>query len=64
MRWVAESNRPLIIVADRGFNALMKTGRPHFYIPSPSTVARDVRLIFARTRQRIAIMLQVRIDQL
>jgi len=37
----------------------MKTGRPEYYIPSPSTVSRDVRMVFARTRQRIASMLQV-----
>lgn len=29
------------------------------YIPSPSTVSRDVRLVFAKTRKRIAGMLQV-----
>ncbi|KAH7903433.1 hypothetical protein BJ138DRAFT_976062, partial [Hygrophoropsis aurantiaca] len=34
------------------------TGRPEYYIPSSSTVSRDVKLVFARTRQRIARMLQ------
>ena len=29
------------------------------YIPSPSTVSRDVRLVFAKTRKRVAEMLQV-----
>ncbi|KAF8345712.1 hypothetical protein F5887DRAFT_828260, partial [Amanita rubescens] len=52
------SNRPFRIVADRGFLALMKTGRPHIYVPRPTTVASDVRMVFARTRQRIAVMLQ------
>ncbi|KAG0692504.1 hypothetical protein DFH29DRAFT_788653, partial [Suillus ampliporus] len=37
---------------------LMKTGRPEYYIPSPKTVARDVRQVFVRTRARIARMLQ------
>jgi hypothetical protein len=37
----------------------MKTGRPGYIIPSPSTVSRDVRMVFARTRQRIARVLQV-----
>jgi hypothetical protein len=37
----------------------MKTGRPEYYIPSPTTISRDVRLVFARTRQRIAKMLKV-----
>jgi hypothetical protein len=60
VRWVSENVRPFAIVKDRGFQSLMKTGRPEYYIPSPSTVSRDVRLVFARTRQRIAKMLQVR----
>lgn len=42
----------------------MKTGRPEYYIPSPSTVSRDVKLVFARTRQRIAKMLQEHDGQL
>jgi hypothetical protein len=60
VRWVSESVRPFSIVEDRGFKSLMKTGRPEYYIPSASTVSRDVRLVFARTRERIAKMLQVR----
>jgi hypothetical protein len=59
VRWVAESVRPFEIVKDRGFQSLMKTGRPEYYIPSPSTVSRDVRMVFSRTRQRIAKMLRV-----
>jgi hypothetical protein len=37
----------------------MKTGRPGIYIPSASTVSRDVKLVFARTWEQIAKMLQV-----
>jgi hypothetical protein len=59
VRWVSESVRPFSIVEDRGFLMLMKTGRPEFYIPSASTVSRDVKLVFGRTRERIAKMLQV-----
>ena len=36
----------------------MKTGCPEIYIPSPETTSRDVRLIYARTRERLAKMLQ------
>lgn len=36
----------------------MKTGRPEYHIPSPSTISRDVKLVFANVRQRIAQMLQ------
>ena len=59
VRWVAESQRPFKIVRDRGFQCLMKTGRPGYFIPSPKTVARDAKAIFARTRRQIAKMLQV-----
>jgi hypothetical protein len=60
VRWVSEDLRPFKIVSDRGFQSLMKTGRPEYYIPSPSTVSHDVRLVFANTHNRIAKMLQVR----
>ena len=58
MRWVAESKRPFNIVSDRGFQKLMKTGRPEYYIPLPATVSRDVKKVFANARKRIAKMLQ------
>jgi hypothetical protein len=58
-RWCAESNRPLNIVKDRQFEILMKTGRPGTSIPSPSTVTRDVKLVFERTRERINRILKV-----
>jgi hypothetical protein len=59
VRWVAESQRPIGIVADRGFQCLMKTGRPQCYIPSPTTVSRDIKKVFASARKRMAKMLQV-----
>lgn len=59
MRWVCESMRPFQIVSDRGFQSLMKTGRPEYYIPSPTTVSRDVKQVFVKARQRMARMLQV-----
>lgn len=58
MRWVAESKRPFNIVKDRGFQSLMKTGRPEYYIPSPNTVSRDVKKVFVNVRSRLAKMLQ------
>jgi hypothetical protein len=60
IRWIMESLHPFSIVKDRGFKCLMKTGHPEHYIPSAATVSRDVRLIFARTHNWIAEMLQVR----
>lgn len=59
VRWVSESLRPFEVVKDRGFQSLMKTGRPEYYLPSPTTISHDVRLMFARTQKRIAKMLQV-----
>jgi hypothetical protein len=56
--WVAESMQPFNIVADQGFHSLMKMGQPGYYIPSPATVSRDVKHVFVRCRQRIAMMLQ------
>ncbi|KAG1735952.1 uncharacterized protein EDB91DRAFT_1056014 [Suillus paluster] len=56
VHWVSENLRPFKIVKDRGFQSLMKTGRPEYYIPSPSTVSWDTRLVFAKTRQQIAKM--------
>lgn len=59
MKWVAQSLRPFSVVSDPGFLTLMKTGRPGMFIPSPSTVSRDVKMVFARTRARIAHLLRV-----
>ncbi|EKM78496.1 hypothetical protein AGABI1DRAFT_60708, partial [Agaricus bisporus var. burnettii JB137-S8] len=58
IRWVSESKHPCSIVQDRSFLRLMKTGRPHVWIPSPVTVARDVHKVFVSCQQRIATMLQ------
>jgi hypothetical protein len=59
VRWVCESMRPFDIVEDRGFRSLMKTGRPEYYIPSRSTVSRDVKQVFVNVRKRISTMLKV-----
>lgn len=59
VRWVSESMRPFKIVSDRGYQCLMKTGRPDYYIPSPETVSRDTKQVFVKCRQRIGTMLQV-----
>ncbi|KAF8580966.1 hypothetical protein K439DRAFT_1316411, partial [Ramaria rubella] len=51
VHWVAESLRPLQTVADRGFQSLMKTGRLGYYLPSPATVAQDVKLLASNDSQ-------------
>ena len=57
--WMSEAKRLFSIVKDRGFVSLMKTGRPSYWLLSPSTVSHDVKKVFARVRQRIAKMLRV-----
>jgi hypothetical protein len=59
VRWVAESMCPFKIVNDQGFQCLMKTGRPGYYIPSPETVSRDTKKVFACCHKRIMKILQV-----
>jgi len=59
VHWVLESLRPFSIVEDRGFQCLMKTGCPAYYIPSQWTMLHDVHLVFACTHNHIATMLQV-----
>jgi len=61
VKWVSKSMRPFSIVEDDGFKVLMKTGRPEYYIPSPRTVARDVKHVFKATRKKISQMLRVSI---
>ncbi|KAG1871906.1 hypothetical protein C8R48DRAFT_574158, partial [Suillus tomentosus] len=55
---VTYSHRQHTKTESRAEISLMKTGRPECYIPSASTVSHDVKLVFARTRKRIARMLQ------
>ncbi len=62
VKWMCESLRPFSLAADRGFLELMKTGRPAYYIPSPSTVSRDVKIVFANTRSRLGKILRVSLD--
>jgi len=50
--------RPFQIVKGRGLKKLMKTGHLGYYLPSKITVSRDVKMVFAKCRQRIAKMLQ------
>ncbi|KAL1690457.1 hypothetical protein GGG16DRAFT_55660, partial [Schizophyllum commune] len=58
VKWMAQSFRPFSLVEDDGFKTLMKTGRPEYYLPSRSTVSRDVKRVFARSRSRVARFLQ------
>jgi hypothetical protein len=57
--WVVENLRPFEIVKDRAFVSLMKTGRPDYPLPSPSTVARDMHNVYENAKARMATYLQV-----
>lgn len=59
LRWVSESLRPFAIAKDRDYRRLMKSGRPSAYISSPTTIARDVKLLFNKTRGRLKKRFQV-----
>ncbi|RDX45200.1 hypothetical protein OH76DRAFT_1304481, partial [Lentinus brumalis] len=52
------SFRPFAVATDPGFLRLMKIGRPTMYIPSPTTISRDVKLVLAVGRGRLSKMLQ------
>ena len=61
-RWVSESMRPFHIVKDRGLRWLCKTGRPNFYLPDETTVAKDVRFLYSWSEGQLSEELQVRIS--
>ena len=58
VRWAAESTRPFDIVNNNGFQCLMKTERPEYYLPKPAVVSCDVRKAFVRVWQKLAEKLQ------
>jgi len=57
-RWCAESSHPLYIVNPQ-FAILMKAGHPMTYIPSPSTVSWDIKVVFEKSWQHIDRLLKV-----
>ena len=59
MCWVAESVQPFKIVADPGFQCLMRTGHPNCYLHDLCTVSHDVQNTFTQVREKLAVRLQV-----
>ncbi|KAE9385638.1 hypothetical protein BT96DRAFT_738067, partial [Gymnopus androsaceus JB14] len=57
-RWVAESACPFRVVRNRGFHWLQKEGHLKHYIPSKETVARDVKKLYTKTKEKLAEELQ------
>ncbi|KAJ3832396.1 hypothetical protein F5878DRAFT_499593, partial [Lentinula raphanica] len=58
-RWVAENARPFRVVQDRSYRWLQKEGRPNHYVPSEKTVARDLKKLYGKVRERLAEELQI-----
>jgi len=54
VKWIAQSKRPFSTVEDPGYRRNMKEGRPDQYVPSASTVSRDVKKVFVKARERIS----------
>ena len=59
VRWVVESLCPFEIIKDHGFQSLMRTGQPEYYLPHPSTVSQDVKVVFVNAQIQVASTLQV-----
>jgi hypothetical protein len=57
--WIAESKHPFAIVKDHGFKELIKTSHPEYRLPSPVTVAQDVKQVFVSMRSLVATKLKV-----
>jgi hypothetical protein len=55
--------RPFHIVKDRGLRWLCNTGRPHFYLPDNSTVAKDVKMLHGWSERCLAEELQVSLSR-
>jgi hypothetical protein len=56
--WIAEYNRPAEIVFDSPLVHVLAAGRPNLTVPSPNTIRRDVKAVYAKCRERIAKLLQ------
>ncbi|KAJ3756476.1 hypothetical protein EV360DRAFT_16419, partial [Lentinula raphanica] len=51
--WAAESAHPFRIVSDCCYKWLQKEGRPNQYVPSKETVGRDVKILYAASKDHL-----------
>ncbi|KAJ7670459.1 hypothetical protein B0H17DRAFT_844915, partial [Mycena rosella] len=58
VRWVVESNRPLVIVEDREFKFILGAGRPEYRLPGRRTVSRDLNASYERCRTFVEQLLK------
>jgi hypothetical protein len=57
--WAARRHRPYAIVADPELIEIFTDLNSKVIVPSPTTVSRDVREIYAMSRKKVAAILQV-----
>jgi hypothetical protein len=60
VKWITESNRPVIILQDRELRELLSAGRPTMTLPSSRTISRDITACYEKCRKRISKLLRVR----
>lgn len=58
MQWAAEQSRPVDMVLDFQLQDTFKTAYPNLVVPSPNTVRRDIKAIYAKCRERVSTLLQ------
>ena len=61
---MAKSAHPFNIVNDNGFQCLMKTGRPEYYLPKPAVVSCDVQKAFVQVQQKLVEKVQAYASEL
>jgi hypothetical protein len=57
-QWVSELMHPFLIIKDRAFWWLCKTGRLHIYLPDETTMAKDVKYLCNWSEHQLAEELQ------
>lgn len=58
-RWVAVSHRPYSIVKDPGLVEMIKMLNDKARLPSPATISKDVREVFAKSKTTVSTVLKV-----
>lgn len=57
-KWIFHNHRPFSIVQDEELLEMLRMLYAKVDIPSPNTISRDVREIFALTRKQVRVILQ------
>jgi hypothetical protein len=59
--WITGCHRPMSIVGDSEFLAIIKMLNPHADVPSRNTVTTDIKTMYSLTKVQLKGRLQVRI---